>query len=79
VGLLSADFLKLVAVAIAVGTPMAYLAVHQWLDGFAYRVSLGVWPFAGAAMLALVTAALTVGYHALRAARTDPARTLRSE
>jgi putative ABC transport system permease protein len=79
VRLLSTDFLKLVAVAIAVGMPLAYLAVQQWLDGFAYRASLGVGPFVGAAMLALVTAALTVGYRALRAAHTDPARALRSE
>jgi putative ABC transport system permease protein len=79
VGLLSADFLKLVAIAIGVGMPVAYLAVRQWLQDFAYRVDLGVLPFAGAAAAAFAIAALTVSTHAVRAARTDPARALRSE
>jgi putative ABC transport system permease protein len=79
VGLLSADFLKLVAAAIGVGLPVAYLAVRQWLQDFAYRVDLGVLPFAGSAFVAFAIAALTVSYHAVRAARTDPAEALRSE
>jgi putative ABC transport system permease protein len=79
VGLLSADFLKLVAVAVVVGTPLAYLAVRQWLADFAYRVELGPTPFALAAGAAFVLAALTVSYHALRAAQLNPATTLRDE
>jgi putative ABC transport system permease protein len=79
VGLLSTDFLKLVAGGIAVGAPLAYLAARQWLQDFAYHVDLGPTPFVLAAVAALVIAGLTVSYHALRAARTDPARALRSE
>lgn len=79
VGLLSKDFLKLVAFAIVVGAPIAYYAVEQWLTGFAYRVNLGVLPFLGAAGVALVVAGATVSYHALRAARTNPSHVLRSE
>ena len=79
VGLLSADFLKLVAGAILIGTPLAYLAVRQWLQNFAYHVDLGPVPFVLAAGSALAIAGLTVSYHALRAARLDPARTLRDE
>jgi hypothetical protein len=77
--LLSTDFLKLVAVAVALGTPVAYLAARQWLAGFAYRIDLGVGPFALAAGVALAVAALTVSYHAVRAARLDPTLTLRDE
>ena len=79
VGLLSADFLKLVAVAVVIGTPLAYLAVRQWLADFAYRVELGPTPFALAAAAAFGLAALTVSYHALRAAQLNPATTLRDE
>jgi putative ABC transport system permease protein len=79
VGLLSKDFLKLVAVAIAVGMPVAYVAMQRWLTDFAYRVDLEPGPFVGAAGAALAIAALTVSYHAFQAARTDPSRTLRSE
>ncbi|MCS3858685.1 ABC transporter permease [Salinibacter ruber] len=79
VGLLSADFLKLVAGAILIGTPLAYLAVQRWLQNFAYHVDLGPVPFVLAAGSALAIAGLTVSYHALRAARTDPATTLRDE
>ena len=79
VGLLSADFLKLVAGAIVIGTPLAYLAVRRWLQNFAYHVDLGPTPFVLAAGAALAIAALTVSYHAFRAARIDPATTLRDE
>jgi len=79
VTLLSKDFLKLVAVAIAIGLPIAYWTVQRWLADFAYRIDLGLSPFALAAAAAFTIAALTVSYHALRAARLDPSRTLRSE
>ena len=79
VGLLSANFLKLVAGAILIGTPLAFLAVQRWLQNFAYHVDLGPVPFVLAAGSALAIAGLTVSYHALRAARTDPATTLRDE
>jgi putative ABC transport system permease protein len=79
VGLLSKEFLRLVVVAIVLGVPFAYVAAQWWLQDFAYHVDLGPVPFAVAAIGGLSIAALTVSYHALRAARTDPARALRSE
>jgi putative ABC transport system permease protein len=79
VQLLSTDFAKLVLVAIAVAVPASWYAARQWLDGFAYRVELGPWVFAGAGAAALLVALLTVSYHALRAARANPADALRDE
>jgi putative ABC transport system permease protein len=79
IGLLSKEFLRLVAVAIVLGVPLAYVAARQWLQDFAYHVDPGPLPFVVAAVGALSIAALTVSYHALRAARLDPARTLRDE
>jgi putative ABC transport system permease protein len=79
VTLLSKDFLKLVGVAFVVATPLAYWGMQQWLASFAYRVDLGVGVFALAGGAALLIALLTVSTQAIRAARTDPATTLRSE
>jgi putative ABC transport system permease protein len=77
--LLSADFLKLVAVAFVVAVPLVYGLMQQWLASFAYRVDLGLGVFVLAGGTALLIALLTVSTQAIRAARTDPATTLRSE
>jgi putative ABC transport system permease protein len=58
---------------------IAYLAARRWLDLFAYRVGLDIWMFADAAVLALRVAGLTVSGQAIRAARSEPARSLRYE
>jgi putative ABC transport system permease protein len=79
VALLSSDFAKLVGIAFAVAVPVAYLGMGRWLQGFAYRVDLGVGVFIGAGVLALVVALGTVGTQAWRAARLDPTKALRSE
>jgi putative ABC transport system permease protein len=78
VGLLSRDFLKLVGLAFVVAVPVAYWAMSQWLQGFAYRIDLGAGVFLLAGGLALTVALLTVSYQALRAARTDPVNALQS-
>ena len=79
VGLLTRETVVLVAVAALVAVPASVWAMRTWLDGFAYRVPLGPGLFAGAVALALVFAVGAVGGQALRAARRDPARSLRSE
>jgi putative ABC transport system permease protein len=79
VGLLTRDFVVLVLAAFAVAAPVAWLAMSRWLDGFAYRVDLGVGVFALAGALVLVVALATIGYHALRAATSDPVEALRYE
>ena len=77
--LLSKDLLKLIAVAFVVGAPLAYVAMSQWLLGFADRVVLS-WPiFLMAGLAALGIAWLTVGYHAVKAALADPVKALRYE
>ena len=79
IGLLSKDFLKLVGVAVLLAVPLAYVAMHQWLEDFAYRVELGPWIFTLAGAGALVVALLATGYQAWQAARTNPAQALRDE
>ena len=79
VALLSRDFLLWVALACAIAIPVASLIVERLLDSFAYRVDLGIGPFALAAIGALVLALVTAGGQALRAATADPIHALRSE
>jgi putative ABC transport system permease protein len=79
VGLLSKEFVLLVGLAFLVATPLAYVGMQRWLQDFAYRTSLGIDLFLLAGGLALGIALLTISTQALRAARLDPATTLRDE
>ena len=79
VRLLSKDFLKLVLFAFVIAAPLAWYWLHQWLEGFAYRVDLGPLVFLAAGALALTIATITTSYQALRAARANPAQALRDE
>lgn len=77
--LLSADFIKLVALSMLIAMPLAYYCMDQWLQNYALHTSLSVWIFvvAGAGLL-LVTLA-TVSYQAVRAALMNPVKSLRTE
>jgi putative ABC transport system permease protein len=79
VALISADFLRLVAIGFVVAAPLAWLAARRWLEGFAYRIDLGIDLFLLAGALVLGVALLTVAGQALRAATADPVDALRSE
>ncbi|MBD1210915.1 MAG: ABC transporter permease [Ignavibacteria bacterium] len=79
IGLLSRDFLKLVAIAIVVAVPLAWYGMNRWLQDFAYRVNITAWMFLLAGGLALVIAFATVAGQAWRAARANPVNALRSE
>jgi len=79
VGLLSMDFLRLVGVAFVIATPVAWWAMHVWLQGFVYRVEISWWMFAIAGGLSTLIAMGTVSIQAIKAAVADPAESLRSE
>ncbi|MCK8492690.1 ABC transporter permease [Spirosoma sp. RP8] len=79
VGLLSKDFLKLVLVAIVVAVPIAWYAMNQWLQGFAYRVAIEWWVFALAGILAIGIALITVSFQSIKAALLNPVKSLRSD
>lgn len=79
VGLLSRDFLKLVALALFIAIPIAWYAMHKWLQNFAYRITVEWWILALAAVLALLLAFLTVSLQSLRVAAGNPVEALRSE
>jgi putative ABC transport system permease protein len=78
-GLLAKDFLKLVLIAILIGSPVAYYFMQQWLADFAYRIDLHWWIFALAGMVAIAIAFLTVSFQSVKAALANPVKSLRSE
>lgn len=77
--MLSMDFLKLVAIAALVSFPIAWWAMHQWLQGFAYRIRIHWGVFALAGLAALLIALLTVSFQAIKAAIANPVKSLRTE
>jgi putative ABC transport system permease protein len=79
VGLLTADFMKLVAIATVVAWPIAWYVMHRWLESFAYTIDIGWDVFVLAGGLALFIALGTSSVQALKAALTNPVDTLRSE
>ncbi|SDD21454.1 putative ABC transport system permease protein [Mucilaginibacter pineti] len=76
---LSADFLKLVLIAILIASPIAWWLMNSWLQGFAYRIHVQWWMFALAGGLAIFIAFITVSYQALRAAIANPVNSLRND
>ncbi len=78
-GLLSKDFVKLVFISILIASPVAWFAMHKWLEGYNYRINISWVVFAGAGFLAVVIALLTVSFQAIKAAVASPAKSLRTE
>ncbi len=79
VALLSKDFLKLVLIAILIASPVAWYAMSRWLEGFAYKIDIEWWGFGLAGLLAVGIALLTVSVQSVKAALTNPVKSLRSE
>jgi putative ABC transport system permease protein len=77
--LLTKDFLKLVIVAIIIASPIALYAMNKWLQDFAYRINISWWIFIGAGLLTILIALITVSFQAIKAAVTNPVKSLRSE
>ena len=77
--LLSKDFLRLVFIAFVIATPIAWLALHSWLLNYSYRIALQAGVFALSGVLAILITLVTISYQAIRAARANPVRSLRTE
>jgi putative ABC transport system permease protein len=79
VTLLSKQFLKLVIIANIIAWPIAWLAVHSWLQDYAYRIEISWWVFLAAGLAAVMIALITVSYQAIKAAVANPVKSLRTE
>ena len=77
--MLNRDFVKWVAIAFVIATPIAYYAMNKWLESFAYKTELSWWIFALAGTLALGIALLTVSFQSWKAAKRNPVEALRYE
>jgi putative ABC transport system permease protein len=77
--MLSKDFAKLVLISAILAFPVAWWAMHSWLQNFAYRINIGWWIFIVAGLLALIIAIITVSFQAIKAAIANPVKSLRTE
>ncbi|MDP2335569.1 MAG: ABC transporter permease [Bacteroidota bacterium] len=79
IAMLNKDFVKWVAIAFVIACPIAWYAMHRWLENFAYKTSLSWWIFALTGILALGIALLTVSWQSWKAATRNPVEALRYE
>ncbi|HLY69628.1 MAG TPA: ABC transporter permease [Puia sp.] len=79
VQLLSKEYLLLVLIAMLIAAPVSWWVMNKWLQDFAYRIPIEWWMFVLAGIIALVIALLTVSFHALKAAKANPVKSLRTE
>ena len=77
--LLARNFLLLVTIAFCIALPLAWLAAAKWLNDFTYRIDMPLWAFPLAGIAVLIVAFATVSFHAIRAGRMNPAKSLKTE
>jgi putative ABC transport system permease protein len=78
-GLISKEFLLLVCISCLIAFPIAWWTMHNWLEGYKYRIQISWWIFIGAGLLAVLIALLTVSFQAIKAAVANPVNSLRAE
>lgn len=79
ISLLTIDFVKLVLIAIVIAVPIGWWAMNAWLEDFNYRIDIPWWIFVVAALISLLIAYATIGYHTFKTARLNPVSSLRDE
>ncbi|WP_343668834.1 ABC transporter permease [Chitinophaga sp.] len=79
VTLLSADYLKLIGIAIIIAFPLAGWLMYQWLQTFAYQIQVGVDVYCIAGVATLLITLTTISYQSIKAALTNPVKSLQTE
>jgi len=77
--MLSKDFIKLIAIALIITSPVSWWLMRNWLDNFAYRISIPVWIFISSGTAAILIALVTISFQSVKAAIANPVKNLRSE
>lgn len=77
--MLCKDIVRLILIALLIASPLAWYLMHDWLQGFAYRIALSGWMFIAAGVAAIGIALFTVGFQAMRVAMANPVKSLRTE
>jgi len=76
---LSKDFVRLVLIAFALAIPVAWWIMHNWLQEFAYRITISTWVFVFTGLIVLLITLITVSFQAIKAATANPVKSLRTE
>jgi putative ABC transport system permease protein len=76
---LSADFIKLVAIALVIAAPLVYMAADKWLQHYPYRIHISWWLFAAAGIVVMLIALFTVSFQSIKTAVANPVKSLRTE
>ena len=76
---LSTDFIKLVAIALIITTPLVYIVANKWLQNYPYRIETSWWLFVSAGILVMLIALFTVSFQSIKAAVANPVKSLRTE
>jgi putative ABC transport system permease protein len=79
VGLLSADFIKLVLIALVIASPIAWYLLNGWLESYAFHIEMPWWIFGVAGAISVFVAFLTVSYQSIKAATVNPVKSLKTE
>jgi hypothetical protein len=79
VTILSKDFIKLVAIAFIIVTPVSWWAINTWLQNFVFRTSISWWVFPASGIAMMIVALITLGVQVIRAAMANPVKSLRTE
>jgi putative ABC transport system permease protein len=77
--LVSREFIALVTLAVVIATPIAWWAMHSWIQGYPYRISITIGDFLLVGVAAVGIALVTIAFNTVRAARQNPVKALRSE
>ena len=77
--MLSKDFMVLIIIASLIAFPFAWWAMNRWLQDFEYRVGVGWWIFAVSGIVAVLVALFTISFQAVKAALSNPVKSLRTE
>lgn len=76
---ISKNFLILVVVAIAIALPLSYWATNNWLQHYSFRISVQPWVLVAVALITVLIALATIGYHSIRTSLLNPSKSLRTE
>ena len=76
---LSKEFLFLVLASVAIATPITWIFMSDWLEGYSYRIDLGIVPFLAAGVISVLIAVSTIGTQTIKAATSNPVNGLREE
>jgi len=79
VGLMGKEFTVLVLVAACVGCPLGWYAMTLWLSNYAYHIDVGITTLILAAMICMMVSLITIAYHSIKVAASDPVKSLRYE